>query len=52
MNIVFTRCWCCSQLKKIDLDIRGRLCQDCDDEMAKREERDAKTKRDSIDEEE
>jgi hypothetical protein len=38
-NKTFTRCWCCSQLKVIDLDLtKGeRLCQDCIDEMEKRE---------------
>jgi len=52
MNKVFTRCWCCSQLKTIDLDIRGRLCEDCDAEMFRREKLEDKMKHDSVDEEE
>jgi hypothetical protein len=25
----YTRCWCCSQLKWIALEVEGRLCEDC-----------------------
>lgn len=34
-NWVFTRCWCCSELKRIDMQHGERLCQDCINDMDK-----------------
>jgi len=47
----FTRCWCCSELKKIDLSEGERLCEDCIAEIEKREKEAEKLDHDSHDEE-